>query len=655
MSHSQQEKDFKVPASSSADDEATCNGCKCLTNNKGLNSSEETPLRASAEDKANCKEGKPNLIMTSIQVPLGTGDSEDARVEELKKGLAVFILHSGLQFEMVENEAFNMFILSQFRPKLEIPSAQSFIQYCYKLYLDEKLKLQKFLATNCQSVCLTSDAWTSVQGRNYLGITAHFIDEDWKLQRKILHFVANRLSSGEEISTEIETCLLDWGINKVFTITMDTMSSNNNAIVYLKEKLIKQGNGLLDCKYLQMKCIAQIINSVVVEALEEANLSVNRVRDAVRYVKVIPGKLKKFKKCVEDEKTESADILYLDESNVWSTTYVMLCRAEKYEKAFVRYQKLDPHFKDDMDDGLPSSADWSVVRQLTVILRPFYNIMLNISRSSNVTSNNFWVDMSDLYAVFLEWKNGDNPKLKSLADKMKLKLEDYFGGYVKMNKIVYIASILDPRLKLEVLEFAFCRIFGEEKGTVLFKDVKEALFELFNEYKKSTLQLKDVDKSNTASNEASNEDIAYKNFFMISYKKQKIGSEDKKSELESYLDEPTQDDTADFDILEWWNNDSSRFPILARMARDILAIPKSTVRPDLTFNTNGNVLDKYRGNMDSEILQVSVCVREWLRTWPFQSQAYIVKEHDEDEMVEEELVEESGEVGPSLVEESDNE
>ncbi|XP_065851820.1 zinc finger BED domain-containing protein DAYSLEEPER-like isoform X2 [Euphorbia lathyris] len=596
MSHLQQEKEFKVPAI------------------------------PSAEDEANCKEG--------------TGDSEDAHLEKIRRSLAVFMVVGGLPFEMVEGNYF-IELMSLVNPKLELPSSLNLSKYCYQMYLDEKLKLQKFMETNCQSVCLTTDTWTSVQELTYLGITAHFIDEDWKLHRKILYFLGNPLCSGEEISTEIETCLLEWRINKVFTVTMDKASSNDNAIVHLKEKLIERGNGFLDCKYLQMKCIAEIINSVAVEALEDASLLVNRVRSAVRYVKFNPEKLKKFKKCVEDEKIESMDRLYLDVSDVWNTTYVMLCRAEKYEKAFDRYEKLDANFKLAIEDGPLSSVDWFVVRKLTVVLRPFYNIMVNISSSSNVTSNNFWVDISDLYATFLEWKNGNDLKLQNVANKMKLKLDEYLGGYEKMNKIVYIASILDPRSKLEVLEFAFGQIYGEEKGSVLFKDVKEALFEMFNEYKKMLqLQLKVVEKSNSASNE----DIVYKNFFMVSYKKRKL---DKKSELESYLDEPTQDDNDDFDILEWWKCNSGKFPVLACMARDILAIPKSTVRPDIAFNTGGGVIDEHRGEMEFEILQGLVCAQDWLRLGLPKSQMDIVKEHDEDEMYDEGLISEFGELGSS--------
>ncbi|XP_065856651.1 zinc finger BED domain-containing protein DAYSLEEPER-like [Euphorbia lathyris] len=570
-----------------------------------------------------------------------TGDSDDVYLANCRKSVAVFIILDEHPFEMVESENF-IELMSELCPKLELPSAQTLSQDCYKLYLDEKLKLQKFLETNSQNVCLAIDVWNSPQGLNYIGVTAHFIDDDWKLQRKILHFVPNPLSSGEEIGSEIESCLLDWGIiNKVFTITMDHTSFSDDAVVYLKGKLIESGRGFRDCKYLHMKCFAHIVNLVVVEALEEAKLAVNRVREAVRYVKFNRGRGKMFKECVEAEKIECTERLFVDVSYMWNTTYVMLCRVEKYEKAFDRYAKLDREFTLGSQDGLPSSVDWCVVRKLCVILRPFYDVMLNISRCEFATSNNFWADISDLYAVFSEWGNGDDLKLRNVANRMKLRLEEWFGGYEKMNKIVYVAAILDPRSKLEVLQFAFEQIYGEEKGSVLLKNVKEAMFEMFDEYCKNSAQVTVVEQSN----EVFNED--HKNFFMLSYKKQRLETGDKKSELESYLNDPTEDvDTDDFDVLKWWKSNSDRFPILARMARDILAIPKSTVRPDLAFNTNEKMLDEYKGGLEYEILQALICAQNWLRKSPLQVD--IVKEFEENEIMGEEMFAEFGEFGPSM-------
>jgi hAT family C-terminal dimerisation region len=52
-----------------------------------------------------------------------------------------------------------------------------------------------------------------------------------------------------------------------------------------------------------------------------------------------------------------------------------------------------------------------------------------------------------------------------------------------------------------------------------------------------------------------------------------------KSEIEEYfsdaLDETSLDD--EFDILAWWKLNAPKYPILARLIRDILAVPISTV------------------------------------------------------------------------------
>ena len=70
---------------------------------------------------------------------------------------------------------------------------------------------------------------------NYLCITAHFIDNDWKLNKKILNFCPISSHKGESIGMVIEKCLLNWGIDKLFTITVDNASSNDVAIGYLRK------------------------------------------------------------------------------------------------------------------------------------------------------------------------------------------------------------------------------------------------------------------------------------------------------------------------------------------------------------------------------------------------------------------------------------
>ena len=63
----------------------------------------------------------------------------------------------------------------------------------------------------------------------------------------------------------------------------------------------------------------------------------------------------------------------------------------------------------------------------------------------------------------------------------------------------------------------------------------------------------------------------------------------KKSELDSYLSESCvkMEEEEKFDILKWWRLNIEIFPVLFKMARDILVILISTVASESTFSTSG--------------------------------------------------------------------
>ncbi|XP_021596634.1 zinc finger BED domain-containing protein RICESLEEPER 2-like [Manihot esculenta] len=342
-------------------------------------------------------------------------------------------------------------------------------------------------------------------------ITAHFIDNDWKLHKRIISFCPISSHKGEALGRAIETCLLEWGLDKVFTITVDNASSNDVAISYLKKKLANWGVSVANSTYLHMRCMAHIINLVVQDGLKDVNDSVMKVRDAVRYIRSSPARLKRFKECVLHEKIERKSSLCLDVPTRWNSTYLMLNTTQKYERAFERYESQDPMFKIDMgENGIPDYYDWTQVRKMADILAHFYELTLRISGSRYVTSNLFFSEVSDLAFILNQWINSNDLHMKSMGERMRVKFDKYWGDVHKMNKIIYFAVVLDhPRDKFEFMEYSFSQMYGKEKGV-----------ELFNKHH---------------------------------YKKQKLeesGGFDSKTELEVYLSEAIQEEKEDFDVMK---------------------------------------------------------------------------------------------------------
>lgn len=85
-----------------------------------------------------------------------------------------------------------------------------------------------------------------------------------------------------------------------------------------------------------------------------------------------------------------------------------------------------------------------------------------------------------------------------------------------------------------------------------------------------------------------------------------------KSELEMYLEENKLPRVEVFDVLGYWKMNQDRYPFLSTMARDILTIPLSTVASESAFSVGGRVLDAFRSSLKPDIVEVVICLRDWL-------------------------------------------
>ncbi|KAF2300068.1 hypothetical protein GH714_007943 [Hevea brasiliensis] len=131
-----------------------------------------------------------------------------------------------------------------------------------------------------------------------------------------------------------------------------------------------------------MRCMAHIVNLVVMDGLKDVGESVLKVRNVVRYVRSSPARLKKFKEYVKYEKIDGKSSLCLDVSTRWNSTYLMLNTTQKYERAFERYELQEPMFRLELgENGVPHFHDWFECRKMAEMLSHFYELTLHISGS----------------------------------------------------------------------------------------------------------------------------------------------------------------------------------------------------------------------------------------------------------------------------------
>ena len=101
---------------------------------------------------------------------------------EITDKLVRFIVRDIRPLSVIEGKGFLEFF-DVLNPQYQVPSRKTIMECLKDLYSEEKLQVKKKI-DNAFAVAL--DFWTSRSVDSYLGVTVHFITEDWKLSSFIL-------------------------------------------------------------------------------------------------------------------------------------------------------------------------------------------------------------------------------------------------------------------------------------------------------------------------------------------------------------------------------------------------------------------------------------------------------------------------------------
>ncbi|KAG6650499.1 hypothetical protein CIPAW_06G047500 [Carya illinoinensis] len=548
-------------------------------------------------------------------------------VEACRQALTEMIIVDELPFRFVEGEGFRKFMLVVCPKWVGIPSRWTIAKDCFNLFISEKIKLKS--ALRGQRISLTTDTWTSVQNLNYMCLTAHFINDDWKLHKRIFSFSLVENHKGDTLGKGIELCLHDWGRPKILAITLDNASSNNG---YRRDTVLEH-------EFLHVRCCAHILNLIVREGLKEYEESIAKVRGVVKYVKSSPQRWDTFKKCLALEEIKCKSHVCLDVPTRWNSTYLMLERAGKFRKAFDQLEEEDMCFlssigdDDDDDDegdvvtrrkskklGPPNASDWDKVRLFEKFLALFHDATLRFSGGEYVTCNTFFSELVNIKnAINIECEEG-SPVVGLMASNMKRKFEKYWENMDNQNMLLYVGIVLDPRYKMRYLDFGLRKMYAYDQSKIIDMSwkVKNAFIHMYEAYiqneegsspQRTSSPREDASPSTTQS--------MNRHAALMAQFKQELQSEDSlesRSEVDRYLAEKCEDEGDNFDLLNWWKVNSVRYRILSKVAHDVLAIPVSTVASESTFSTAGRVLDPFRSSLNPMMVEALICAQNWLRS-----------------------------------------
>ncbi|KAL6638342.1 hypothetical protein ACP70R_023837 [Stipagrostis hirtigluma subsp. patula] len=372
----------------------------------------------------------------------------------------------------------------------------------------------------------------------------------------------------------------------------------------LKENLLGKemlvGNGRL----LHHRCAAHVLNLICQAGFQVLSTVVHNIRESVKYTQGSPARKQKFEEIVQQLGITCTTRPSLDVITRWNSTYIMVKNALEFKKAFESLDLQDPEFL-----CAPSIEDWERASLICPLLKVFYDATKIVSGTLYPTANLYF---HEVWEVKVALDNAAANQNSDLFETVKF-MHKKFTRYWKLTWLqISVLVLLDPRFKQGFIEFRLSQAFGNEAAAKI-AIVRKVFLSLFNDYSQLNAGSQEATQQTTGEAEmdtnSSNRYADWDTHMSLAAN----STREVPSELETYLKKPTIPRIDPFDILGWWKSNSLEYPTLARMARDILVVPASTVASESAFSTGERVISDFRSRLAPETVEALICLQDWMR------------------------------------------
>lgn len=526
-------------------------------------------------------------------------------VDEIRQAIAMMIIVDEQPLRVVEDAGFRR-LLSIACPELPVLSRKTIKGDIISIYVKERENIRELLATCPGRICLTSSTWKTSCDDHFNCVTAHFIDHEWRLQKRILRFkLIPPPYDSLSVADEIALCMVHWNIeHKVFSVTLENLSSDDCVADMLKSRL--DAKKYLPCKgaLFNMSCFYRILNSIVQAGFYLVVDIIGKLRLGIKYVQQSPHRKRNFYIVAKTLNLDTQRKLCLDSPSRWNSTYNMIEVALCYKNAFVYLAEQDKNFIHKL-----SEDEWEKMGVLYKFLRVFFEVTCVFFRNRQPTSNLYFKAVWKVHSRLFDMVRGPVNFMTPMVKEMQSKFDRYWSEY---NLILSCAAILDPRYKIKFVEYCFTKLYGSAAQRYVSISVN-TLYGLFNEYIQNSACPSRAAALSVATNKISNNKDDNDGFEDYeTFQSARFQTQVEKSQLDLYLEEPSHDLNIEIDVLEYWTLCSLRYPELSRMARDVLTIPVSTVASDSAFDIGPQVISADLSSLKSKMIQALVCLQDWI-------------------------------------------
>ncbi|KAH0405435.1 hypothetical protein KCU89_g55, partial [Aureobasidium melanogenum] len=462
-------------------------------------------------------------------------------------------------------------------------------------------------------ISFSFDAWSSRSHLPFLGIYAHFIDEDYRLATCLLalKYLEGR-HTGERLGTVLFEVLTTYDLTgKIGWFVADNASSNDTTLRKLSQLTqLELPEQRLRClgHVLNLACQAMLhgtnaddfehidIENIDLEAIDRtaskfinqlSSLSDEELLDMWRrkgfygkahnfvvYVNRSPQRIQAFK-AKQRELDESTTFLYslLADGGVrWNSAYAMFERHIKLKDAVTAFQN-DQRDAGELDEeDYLTPENWREMVEFKELLEPFKEATMRTQgQAKDGTHGALWEWLTELELLMEILENKKTQLLKQPPSFLRTcvnlawsKLDNYYR--LSDDTFAYrLAIVLNPNFRYDWFE--------EHWGKRAPHEIRNLAMALA-----SYLAMRNPTRSRRG----------------------------RRSRL---------------NVLAWWKAHQATYPVLSQMAFDVLAIPAMSAEVERLFSSAGLVITKRRARTLPDLAEEAQLLKAWLKErrvtlWP---------------------------------------
>ncbi|KAJ0102336.1 hypothetical protein Patl1_03864 [Pistacia atlantica] len=157
----------------------------------------------------------------------------------------------------------------------------------FKLYDVERTNTMKMMSNKNESkIAISVDSVAPHKEKNrYMAVTAHFVDDLWALQRRIMRFIHVPFPyTAEMVCDELVKLLIDWNLDrKLSALTIDSCSINDAMMSMLIAKFLVDSK-VMGGRFFHLRCCAQNLDLIMKDEMAVIQKDIEKVRDSISFM-----------------------------------------------------------------------------------------------------------------------------------------------------------------------------------------------------------------------------------------------------------------------------------------------------------------------------------------------------------------------------------